>query len=72
MRIVIELSSPSSGIRLNGIPQIVQDIKERDSGSFVKQQQILQDASSAADVSFQVSVEYNQSVGAYLVDYISL
>ena len=52
---MIELSGPSSGIRLNGIPQIVQDIKERDLGSFVKQQQILQDASSAADVSFQVS-----------------
>ena len=55
VRIVIKLSGPSSGIRLNGIPQIVQDIKERDSGSFVKQQQILQDASSATDVSFQAS-----------------
>ncbi|KAL4062502.1 hypothetical protein V8B97DRAFT_1955248 [Scleroderma yunnanense] len=56
VRVVIELSGPRSGIRLNGIPQVIQDVEERDSGSFVKQQQqILQDASSAADVSFHTS-----------------
>ncbi|KAG6335999.1 hypothetical protein ID866_3094 [Astraeus odoratus] len=56
VRVVIELSGPSSGIRLNGIPQVVQSVEERDSEMFVRQQQqILQDATSAADVSLQTS-----------------
>ncbi|KAI6164482.1 hypothetical protein EDD17DRAFT_1691754 [Pisolithus thermaeus] len=56
VRVVIELSGPSCGIRLNGIPQTIQSAEERDSGTFVRQQQqILQDASSAANVSFQTT-----------------
>ncbi|KAG2364677.1 hypothetical protein BDR07DRAFT_1608006 [Suillus spraguei] len=56
VRAVIELSAPSSGIRLNGLPQTIQLLEERDPLYFVQQQQqILQDATSAADVSFQTS-----------------
>ncbi|KAG1735947.1 uncharacterized protein EDB91DRAFT_1143690 [Suillus paluster] len=58
VRAVIELSAPSSGIRLNGLPQTIQVVEERDPLSFVQQQQqqqILQDATSAADVSFQTT-----------------
>ncbi|KAI6112907.1 hypothetical protein F5141DRAFT_1110296 [Pisolithus sp. B1] len=56
VRVVIELSGPSCGIRLNGIPQTIQSAEERDSGTFVRQQQqILQDASSAANVSLQTT-----------------
>ncbi|KAF9224120.1 hypothetical protein BS17DRAFT_780500 [Gyrodon lividus] len=59
VRVVLELSGPSSGIRLNGLPQTIQIIEERDPGSFStlqqQQQQLLQDASSTADVSFQTS-----------------
>jgi hypothetical protein len=58
VRAVMELSAPSSGIRLNGLPQTIQLLEERDPLSFVQQQQqqqILQDATSAADVSFQTS-----------------
>ncbi|KIK31561.1 hypothetical protein CY34DRAFT_19797, partial [Suillus luteus UH-Slu-Lm8-n1] len=56
VRAVIELSAPSSEIRLNGLPQAIQLLEERDPLHFVQQQQqILQDATSAADVSFQTS-----------------
>jgi hypothetical protein len=56
VRAVIELSGPSSGIRLNGLHQAIQLLEERDPSSFVQQQQqLLQDAASAADVSFQTS-----------------
>ncbi|KAH7921184.1 hypothetical protein BV22DRAFT_1038944 [Leucogyrophana mollusca] len=55
VKVVLELSGPSSGIRLNGFPQTIQSIEERDPSAFFVSQQILQDASSAADVSFQTS-----------------
>jgi hypothetical protein len=64
VRAVIELSAPSSGIRLNGLPQAIQLLEERDPLYFVQQQQqILQDATSAADVSFQTSSSVS-SVGS--------
>ncbi|KAG9313239.1 hypothetical protein JVU11DRAFT_6701 [Chiua virens] len=54
--VVFELSGPSSGIRLNGLPQTIQVVEERDPGSLsAVQQQLLQDASSVADASFQTS-----------------
>ncbi|OAX36541.1 hypothetical protein K503DRAFT_867510 [Rhizopogon vinicolor AM-OR11-026] len=60
VRAVIELSGPSSGIRLNGLPQAIQLLDERDPSSFMQQQQqILQDATNAADVSFQTSSSVN-------------
>lgn len=60
VRAIIELSGPSSGIRLNGLPQTIQLLEERDPSSFVQQQQqILQDATSAADVSFQTASSVN-------------
>ncbi|KAH7910065.1 hypothetical protein BJ138DRAFT_1127188 [Hygrophoropsis aurantiaca] len=55
VKVVLELSGPSGGIRLNGLPQTIQSIEERDPSAFFVSQQILQDASSAADVSFQTS-----------------
>ncbi|KAF9233743.1 hypothetical protein BU15DRAFT_90235 [Melanogaster broomeanus] len=59
VRVVFELSGPSrGGIRLNGLPQTIQTVEERDPGSFFaiqQQQQLLQDASSTADASFQTA-----------------
>lgn len=56
VRIVLELSGPSSGIRLNGLPQTIQVVEERNPGSLsAAQQQLLQDVSSIADASFQTS-----------------
>ena len=56
VRVVLELSGPSSGIRLNGLPQTIQVVEERDPSSLsAVQQQLLQDASSIADASFQTS-----------------
>lgn len=56
VRVALELSGPSSGIRLNGLPQTIQVVEERDPGSLsAVQQQLLQDASSIADASFQTS-----------------
>lgn len=52
VRVVIELSGPSSGWRLNGIPQPIQQVEERDP-SYNMSQPILQDTTSMADVSFR-------------------
>lgn len=52
VRVVIELSGPSSGWRLNGIPQPIEEVEERNP-SFFMSQSILQDSTSMADVSFR-------------------
>ncbi|KZT68729.1 hypothetical protein DAEQUDRAFT_692149 [Daedalea quercina L-15889] len=52
VRAVIELSGSSSGIRLNGIPQTIEQVEERDPQPHVTSQQMLRDVSSAADFSF--------------------
>ena len=51
VQIVIERSA-SSGLRLNGIHQAVEYIEERNPSSYLISQQMLQDATSTADVSF--------------------
>ncbi|KAI0630642.1 hypothetical protein C8Q77DRAFT_1075272 [Trametes polyzona] len=53
VRIVIELSGPSSGLRLNGIPQAIEELEARDPSSFFISQSMFQDASSTAEKSFQ-------------------
>ncbi|KAG6811308.1 hypothetical protein H0H92_008065 [Tricholoma furcatifolium] len=53
VKIVIERSGPSSGLRLNGLPQTIQDVEDRDPSSYFISQQIFQDVSSAVDLSFQ-------------------
>lgn len=53
VRIVIELSGPSSGWRLNGIPQPVEEVEERDPSSYYISQSILQDTTSMADASLR-------------------
>lgn len=55
VRVVIEVSGPSSGLRLNGLPQTIQDIEDRDPSSYFISEQILQDVSSAADLSFHTT-----------------
>ncbi|KAJ6581088.1 hypothetical protein B0H19DRAFT_1113568 [Mycena capillaripes] len=55
VRVVVELSGPSVGLRLNGLPQTIQDIEERDPSSYFISQQILQDVSSTADLSFNTA-----------------
>lgn len=56
VRVILELSGPSSGIRLNGLPQTIQADEERDPSSLSSvQQQLLQDALSIADASFKTS-----------------
>lgn len=51
VNIVIERSA-SSGLRLNGLPQAVETIEERNPTSYIMSQQMLQDATSTADASF--------------------
>ena len=53
VRVVIELSGPSSGWRLNGIPQPIEEIEERDPSTYFMSQPILQDTTSMADLSFR-------------------
>ncbi|KAF8273143.1 hypothetical protein EI94DRAFT_1769431 [Lactarius quietus] len=50
-RIVIERSA-SSGLRLNGLPQVVEPVEERNPASYLMSPQMLQDATSTADFSF--------------------
>ncbi|KAI0251479.1 hypothetical protein BJV78DRAFT_1361613 [Lactifluus subvellereus] len=51
VQVVIERSA-SSGLRLNGLPQTVESIEERNTASYLMSQQMLQDATSTANVSF--------------------
>ena len=53
VKVIIELSGPSSGWRLNGIPQPIEDIEERDPSSYNMSQPILQDTMSMANISFR-------------------
>lgn len=53
VKVIIELSGPSSGWRLNGIPQPIEDVEERDPSSYYISQPILQDTMSMANVSFR-------------------
>lgn len=55
VRVKIELSSPSGGLRLNGIPQSIEEVEERDPSSYHTAEQVLQDVSSTMDLSFQTS-----------------
>ncbi|TRM58793.1 hypothetical protein BD626DRAFT_179652 [Schizophyllum amplum] len=47
VRVVLEISGPSSGLRLNGIPKPVDVIEERDPTPVPQSQPILQDVASA-------------------------
>ncbi|KAK0466749.1 uncharacterized protein EV420DRAFT_1505146 [Desarmillaria tabescens] len=64
VRVVIEISGPSSGLRLNGIPHTVQEVEERDPSSFTISSQILQDVSSAAGLSFDTTSSLNTSAAS--------
>ena len=55
VKVVIERSGPSSGLRLNGIPQTIHQVEERDPSSSLIPEQILQDVSSAVDLSSHTS-----------------
>lgn len=55
VQVVLELSGPSNGLRINGIPQSIQTIEERDPSSYVVAQKMLQDASSSGDLSFHTA-----------------
>lgn len=59
VRVVLELSGPSIGLRLNGIPQVIQTIEERDPSSYVIAQKMLQDATSSGDLSFHTASSLN-------------
>ena len=54
VQIVIERSA-FSGLRLNGLPQIVESIEERNATSYLMSQQMLQDATSTTNVSFHTT-----------------
>ncbi|TBU42649.1 hypothetical protein BD309DRAFT_1001682 [Dichomitus squalens] len=51
VRVTIELSGPSTALRLNGIPQSVEELEPRDPASYFVSQQMFQDASSMAEQS---------------------
>ena len=51
VQVVVERSA-SSGLRLNGLPKMIESIEERNPTSYFMSQQMLQDATSTADASF--------------------
>lgn len=60
VNIVIERSA-SSGLRLNGLPQPIESIEERNPTSYLMSQQMLQDATSTADLSFVTTSSNSRS-----------
>ena len=65
---VIERSSPSGGIRLNGINQPIEKLEERDPSSYFMSEQMLQDASSTADFSLKSQSTFNTGSTSTLQD----
>ena len=57
--VVIELSGPSRGLRLNGIPTTVERVETRDPSSYYMSHSMLQDASSTADFSLRSQSTFN-------------
>ncbi|KAJ3854279.1 hypothetical protein EV368DRAFT_37118 [Lentinula lateritia] len=56
VKVVIEISGPSSGLRLNGVPQSIKELDEqRDPSSYAAAQSIMPDVGSATDVSLPSS-----------------
>jgi hypothetical protein len=55
VKVTVEVSAASSGIRLNGLPKAIMEAEERDPSSNSISQTILQDIASAADLSFHSS-----------------
>ncbi|KAI0737353.1 hypothetical protein C8Q80DRAFT_1213874 [Daedaleopsis nitida] len=51
VRVTVELSGSSSALRLNGIPQPIEELEPRNPASFFISQQMFQDASSMAEQS---------------------
>ncbi|KAG5735141.1 hypothetical protein E4T56_gene20463 [Termitomyces sp. T112] len=70
VRVVIEISGPSSGLRLNGLTQTIQDVEDRDPSSYFISQQILQDMSSAIDLDFQSTSSLNTVNSSTSVDSV--
>lgn len=64
VKVVIEFSGPSSGIRLNGIPQPIEEIEDRNPSTFFMSEQMLQDASSVADLSFRTQGSIQGSISS--------
>ncbi|KZT20986.1 hypothetical protein NEOLEDRAFT_1182062 [Neolentinus lepideus HHB14362 ss-1] len=64
VRVVIEISGPSPGLRLNGVPKSIDEIEERDPSSYFMSQQILQDATSTADLSFHTASTSSTAAGS--------
>lgn len=55
VKVVIEVSGATRGLRLNGLATKIHDLEERDPSSHIMPQKMLQDVASAADLSFQTS-----------------
>jgi hypothetical protein len=53
VQVVIEISGPSKGLRLNGLPQSIHDVDEERDPSYSMSQQILQDVASTIDHSLR-------------------
>ncbi|KAF8972730.1 hypothetical protein BDZ97DRAFT_1782409 [Flammula alnicola] len=55
VKVVIEVSGATRGLRLNGLATKIHDLEERDPSSHIIPQKILQDVASAVDLSIQTS-----------------
>ncbi|THH28692.1 hypothetical protein EUX98_g5497 [Antrodiella citrinella] len=59
VNLVIERSSPAGGIRLNGVNQPIEKLEARNPSSYFMSEQMLQDASSTADMSLRSQSTFN-------------
>ncbi|KAL1703420.1 hypothetical protein EV121DRAFT_292338 [Schizophyllum commune] len=68
VRVVLEISGPSRGLRLNGIPKPVDVIEERDPTPAAQTQPILQDVASAVTEASAATTSSNSSNRSSLSD----
>ncbi|KAG6836502.1 hypothetical protein H0H93_007431 [Arthromyces matolae] len=59
VKVVIEISGPSSGLRLNGLPQAIQDVEDRDPLSYFMAQKTFQDVPNPVEFDFQSTSSMN-------------
>ncbi|KAF9038588.1 hypothetical protein BJ165DRAFT_400191 [Panaeolus papilionaceus] len=55
VKVKVEVSGGTRGLRLNGLPTTIHDLEERDPTSYTASQKIFQDMASAVDLSVQTS-----------------
>ncbi|KAG8941715.1 hypothetical protein FRC03_004047, partial [Tulasnella sp. 419] len=55
VKLIVELSGGTSGLRINGVPHTIEDAESRDPSSYTMPKQMLEDATSISGISYQTA-----------------